>query len=199
MILTPVEIARFLQTAGFRGEAIGYGVAICLAESGGNTEAVSGVVSDGTRGYGLAQIETENLHGGNWRDPTWQANTFWRMSAQGTNFNPWCTACSPMPGIDKTGCGNAGSGNAVHFLFAGRSAMLVVSAEPVAVVPPVPEKKEEDMFIAKVGVDGPRWLCFPDKTRVKIDPGDLDQFRSRFGDAIILSQTALDNWRANVA
>lgn len=126
-MLSPVQIAEYMQAAGFRGEHVGYMVAIALAESGGNTEAVSPVVPDGTRGYGLIQIETENLQGGNWQDPTWQAQRGWEMTGHATNYNPWCTACDPMPGlINGKGCGGYGSGNATRFLSEGLQAAATV-------------------------------------------------------------------------
>lgn len=132
--LTPLEIAT-AASARFTGEALGWITAIGLAESGGNTDAVSGVASDGTRGYGLFQIETENLDGGTWTDPTWQADRAWELSAEGTNFDPWCTACTPMAGITAgTGCGGYGSGNARQFLAAGADAAAQVT--PIGATPP---------------------------------------------------------------
>lgn len=128
MILTPNQIAQYMYDAGFRGAAIAYSVAVSKAESGGNTEAVSPVQSDGTRGYGLCQIETENLQGGNWQDPAWQAARFFQMSEGGTNYNPWCTACAPMPGLNghSTGCNGYGSGAARLFLPEGYAAAASV-------------------------------------------------------------------------
>lgn len=134
-VLNANEIAGYAQAAGFTGSAIGYIVAIGLAESGGNLQIVSPVQSDGTRGYGLFQIETENVgSGGNWQDPTWQAQKAYAMSSQGTNFEPWCTACAPMPislnGVSyQTGCKGFGSGAARAFLAQGSTA----AGSPLAV------------------------------------------------------------------
>lgn len=117
MILTPLQIAQAMYNAGFRGNSVAFSTAIAMAESGGNTEAVSPVQPDGTRGYGLCQIETENLHGGNWQDPTWQAVRMLEMSSGGANYNPWCTSCQPMPGlVARTGCNGYGSGSARLYL-----------------------------------------------------------------------------------
>lgn len=134
MILSPVQIAQYLFDANFRGDKVAFGVAVGLAESSGNTEAVSGVVSDGTRGWGLFQIESENVQGGNWQDPTWQAEKFWQMSSGGWNYGPWCTSCSPMPGcVGGKGCGGYGSGAAIGYL-----AEAYAAAAQVHVAPPTP-------------------------------------------------------------
>lgn len=131
MILSPLQIAQYLYAANFRGDKVAFGVAVGLAESSGNTEIVSGVVSDGTRGFGLFQIETENVKGGNWQDPTWQAQKFWQMSSGGWNYGPWCTACAPMPGtIGGKGCGGYGSGAAAQYLAEAYAAAAQVHAAP---------------------------------------------------------------------
>jgi peptidoglycan hydrolase-like protein with peptidoglycan-binding domain len=140
-ILAPVQIAQYAYDAGFRGDAVAYITACALAESGGDTEAVSGVVSDGTRGYGLVQIETENVQGGDWQSPSWQMSKALAMSEGGTNFNPWCTACAPMPcgGYDK-GCGGYGSGAAASHLAVARAAAADVhgASAPAAATTPWP-------------------------------------------------------------
>lgn len=130
--LSPLQIAQTAYNdGGFRGSSIAWITACALAESGGNTLAVSGVESDSTRGYGLVQIETENVQGGDWQDPAWQMQKAFAMSSAGTNFNPWCTACSPMPGLTNgKGCGGYGSGAAISHLAAAYEA-----ADQIAVIP----------------------------------------------------------------
>lgn len=132
MILSMPEICQYAYNNGFRGDHVAFMSACAMAESSGNTEIISGVVSDGTRGYGLCQIETENVQGGNWQDPNWQMQKAFAMSNGGFNFNPWCTAVSPMPGlIGGKGCGGYGSGAAGQYLGAAYAA-----AAHLHVVPP---------------------------------------------------------------
>ena len=139
--LSPLQIAEAAR-ARFTGERLAWIVAIGLAESGGDPEAISAVASDGTRGYGLFQIETENVtaHDGweRWTDPAWQTDVAWELSAGGTYFGPWCTACAPMAGVATTGCGGYGSGNARQFLTVGAQAAAQVSQQPPTHDPHVP-------------------------------------------------------------
>lgn len=129
MILAPAQIAQYAYNNQFRGDAVAYATACALAESSGNTEIVSGVVSDGTRGFGLMQIETENVQGGNWQDPNWQMQKAFAMSSGGHNWNPWCTAVTPMPGlVNGRGCGGYGSGAAGQYLTVAYAAAAEVHA-----------------------------------------------------------------------
>jgi hypothetical protein len=126
MILTIQQVAQYMHDNGpFRGEPVAYMSACAMAESGGDTDIEGVIALDGTRGFGLVQIETENVQGGEWTSPSWQASKAFAMSAQGTNFEPWCTACAPMPILGfrngqhfnySRGCEGAGSGNAIRFL-----------------------------------------------------------------------------------
>lgn len=123
-VLSADQIAQYAYQAGFKTiDTLTAIVAIGLAESSGNLNIISPVQSDGTRGYGLFQIETENLNGAAWQAPNVQAKLAWTLSDGGKSFNPWCTACAPMPGVitqksgpRATGCGGYGSGNAYNFL-----------------------------------------------------------------------------------
>lgn len=72
-------------------------VAICLAESGGDSTAVS--PSDD---WGLWQINRHYHFGdgiinqGNWQNPAVQVAEMWKLSAGGTNWGAWCTAYAPF-------------------------------------------------------------------------------------------------------
>jgi hypothetical protein len=64
-ILTAAQIARFCADAGWAGEEIVIAVAVCLAESSGNTEAYNPEPDfDGgmeSHAYGLWQIECRDF------------------------------------------------------------------------------------------------------------------------------------------
>jgi hypothetical protein len=147
MILDMPQIAQYMHDYGlFRGDAVAYMTACAMAESGGDTNIQGVLAPNGTRGFGLVQIEggangpgDGNVAGGDWTSPSWQAEKAFEMSYQGTNFNAWCTACAPMPirgffqGIHynySRGCGGAGSGNAIRFLaqsYAAAASVLVAA------------------------------------------------------------------------
>ena len=128
--LTAAQIYADAVSAGFSGQSAIWITAIALAESRGDTAAVSGVQGDGTRGYGLTQIETENLKNipgwttGStvWQNPVANLTAAYIMSSSGTNFNAWCTAVAPMPGVSSTGCNGTGSGNSRNFIAAATAA-----------------------------------------------------------------------------
>jgi len=142
MILTMPQAAQYFYDAGFRGNSVAYITAIAQAESSLDTTIVSGVVSDGTRGYGLVQIETENLDGGDWQSPAWQASKALVMSGGGTDFRAWCSACLPIPcGGYTKGCGGYGSGAAGQYLaeaFAAVNEVRVPTPPPTPAVPHPP-------------------------------------------------------------
>lgn len=68
--LTPQQIAGWAQSAGFSGPNLVTAVAVAMAESGGKTDAVSPVNSDGSRDYGVWQINSrahaDKLAGKQW-------------------------------------------------------------------------------------------------------------------------------------
>jgi hypothetical protein len=80
------------------------GVAIVLAESGGRTDAVSGVNLNGTRDYGLWQINSVHfgtaINETTALDPELATQYAYQLSHNGTNFAPWSTmsGCDPTTG-----------------------------------------------------------------------------------------------------
>jgi hypothetical protein len=91
--LDPATIAQYAANAGFSGPALQTAVAIALAESGGNPNAV-GDLNLGTS-VGLWQInlrahpEFANV---NLRDPQTNANAAFAIyTAAGSSFSPWST------------------------------------------------------------------------------------------------------------
>lgn len=65
------QIAGVAQAAGFRGADLSTAVAVAIAESGGNTDALNANDTGGTRSFGLWQINsvhTDLLGSGNWRN-----------------------------------------------------------------------------------------------------------------------------------
>ena len=89
-ILTPAEIRQvWLQAGGSSDRAI-IAVAVALAESGGNTTAISP-----TGDYGLWQINRSNFGSEfsaiQWWDPIVNAQFAVRLSRNGTNWGDWCT------------------------------------------------------------------------------------------------------------
>lgn len=90
-ILDPQQIAAYWVGAGGPRSAVITAVAVALAESGGNTEAVSP-----TDDWGLWQINGATWaqqYGGRHAllNPDINATAAVQISGQGTNFAPWCT------------------------------------------------------------------------------------------------------------
>lgn len=86
------EIAGIWQQAGGAHPATVFAVAICLAESGGDDHVISPSAD-----YGLWQINRANfgaygLNDGNWWRPFVNAGVAIKMSGNGRNWAPWCTA-----------------------------------------------------------------------------------------------------------
>jgi hypothetical protein len=124
--LTDLQIAEVAVNAGFTNVIIiGYVVAIALAESSGNTTAIGGGA------YGLMQMQQGDpvdILSQNWQDPAVNMAAAYQLSKQGTNFNPWATACSPMPGLTAaTGIDGKGSGAASQYLARGSAAAQTVA------------------------------------------------------------------------
>jgi hypothetical protein len=90
--LSASQIAGYASQAGFRGNALTIAVAVALAESGGNTQAIN--QSDKTD-YGLWQINIaahpqyspQRLLS----DPLYNAQAAYQISSSGSNWNPWTT------------------------------------------------------------------------------------------------------------
>lgn len=98
MKLSPNEIAYVAKSVGFTGPDLATMVAVCLAESGGDT-AVLGRSSTGTsignRDHGLAQI-SNRWHGAklvatpNWRDPYVNLRMAFKIYSDAEkSFTPW--------------------------------------------------------------------------------------------------------------
>jgi hypothetical protein len=90
-ILPASSIAQLAYNVGCRGNALVISIAVALAESEGNTEAVDHD-SNGTTDYGLWQINTcHNVTEAQMFVPEQNAGAMWSISSQGTNWTPWST------------------------------------------------------------------------------------------------------------
>lgn len=94
----PLEIAQAAYAAGFRGSALVTAIAIALAESGGNPNAVNSADPNGGS-FGLWQIN--GIHasefGSAWSqvlNPVMNAQMAWAVSNHGTDWTPWTTFTS---------------------------------------------------------------------------------------------------------
>lgn len=70
--LTDAQVAGYAKGAGFSGGDVPICVAVCHAESGCRTDVVNSNNADGTRDYGLMQINSVHsqlLASGNWQNP----------------------------------------------------------------------------------------------------------------------------------
>lgn len=94
MAVIPVsQIASYAYAAGFRGNSLTTAIAICLAESGGNTTAVNHN-TNGTTDYGLWQINSvHSQYNGTLllSNPAYNAQAAWELSSHGINWQPWTT------------------------------------------------------------------------------------------------------------
>lgn len=92
------SIAAAWQDAGGNPDHVVVAIAVALAESGGDVNAVSGANWNGTRDYGLWQINS--VHFGEFGitdpmqalDPNTNARMAIAISGNGSNWGPWCTA-----------------------------------------------------------------------------------------------------------
>lgn len=90
--LSDAQIATVARGAGFTGSNVAVAVAVCLAESGGRTDAQHGN-SNGTTDYGLWQINSVHadlLRTGTWSVPADNARMAFSVGG-GTNWQPWST------------------------------------------------------------------------------------------------------------
>lgn len=90
--LSDREIAGAVKAAGFPRASWNVAVAVALAESGGNPEALNDKNTNGSSDYGLFQINSVHadlLKAHNWRDPTDNARMALAISTNGTNWRPW--------------------------------------------------------------------------------------------------------------
>lgn len=98
MKLSPNEIAYVATKVGFTSDVLQIFVAICLAESGGDTDIIARSSSGpniGNRDHGLAQI-SNRWHGDklqttpNWRDPYVNLKMALKIYTDaGKKFDPW--------------------------------------------------------------------------------------------------------------
>jgi hypothetical protein len=92
-VLTPQQIAGVVRNAGFPPEQVTTAVAVALAESGGNTEAVNRANRNGSVDYGLFQINTVHgslLSSGDKFDPNANARMALTVFRQaGNKWTPW--------------------------------------------------------------------------------------------------------------
>lgn len=89
--LSASAIAGYAKAAGFPATEIPTAVAVALAESGGETTAVSPVNSNGTRDYGLWQINSVHAPLGDWANPTHNAQLAFQIWSARKSWTPWST------------------------------------------------------------------------------------------------------------
>lgn len=94
-VYTPAQVAAIAASAGFKGQALTKAVAVALAESGGNPQAVN-VNSDSTRSRdrGLWQINSRwhpEVSDAQAFNPVECARAAYRISSGGRNWQPWAT------------------------------------------------------------------------------------------------------------
>lgn len=91
--LTAAEIGAYASQAGFKGDALSWAIAIALAESGGNTQAV-GKNSDGSRDRGLWQFNSRwhpEISDAEAFNPGTAAKAAYRVSSGGKSWSQWAT------------------------------------------------------------------------------------------------------------
>jgi hypothetical protein len=93
MKLSDLQIALVANQAGFTGANLGIAVAVALAESGGNTDAVNTANSDGSTDRGLFQINSVHsdlLSSGQWNNPNDNARMAYSVW-HGQGWQGWST------------------------------------------------------------------------------------------------------------
>lgn len=126
--LSPLQIGAYAQQAGIKGAALPTAIAIAMAESGGNPNALNNNPSTGDLSYGLWQI---NMFGdlGPTRlaqfglsnntelwNPQTNAQAMYAISNGGTNWSAWTTYTS---------------GAYQQYLFQGQEAAAALAGNPV--------------------------------------------------------------------
>jgi peptidoglycan hydrolase CwlO-like protein len=110
-VLKPEQIALAAQKAGFAGENLVIAVAVAMAESGSDANAVGRL-----RTYGLWQIlasahpdliNPSNPDASRWYDPYVNARFAWKISGNGTDWRPWSvyTSGAYLTRMDKARAG----------------------------------------------------------------------------------------------
>lgn len=131
----------WLHNGGARGALVD-AVSVAMAESGGNDHAISPAWD-----YGLFQINVTNwqsqgLNGDNWKDPNVNTQVAIRMSGNGTNWAPWCTAWTdPGPNCGHGLLPHVEAGSPAGAWTATVSHQL---AQPYGVNAPPPTKAGQD-------------------------------------------------------
>lgn len=95
-VLSANQAMQYAQSAGFSGTALTVATAIMQAESGFNTLAQH-VNSDGSVDRGIFQINSRwhsEVSDSCAYDPLCASQAAYRISSQGSNFNPWTTYTS---------------------------------------------------------------------------------------------------------
>ena len=125
-VLTPEQVAMAAQQAGFSGSKLVTAVAVAMAESTCNANAVSR-----SRAYGLWQIlarahpdliRSSDPNASRWFDPFVNARFAWKVSSGGKNWRPWTT---------YTG------GSYKKYLTRARAAVLLLATSPQSIPVPV--------------------------------------------------------------
>ena len=94
-VLTPEQIADFAAEAGFGRDELAVAVAVALAESGGDVDAVNDQNSNGTTDYGLWQINSVHAQAGWFEtseafEPLYNAQAARRIYMNaGSSWTPW--------------------------------------------------------------------------------------------------------------
>lgn len=93
MKLSDLQIALVANRAGFTGSDLPIAVAVALAESGGDTNAINHANSNGTQDFGLFQINSihhDLLSTGQWSNPADNARMAFSVW-HGQNWQGWST------------------------------------------------------------------------------------------------------------
>jgi len=126
-VLRPEQIALVAQRAGFSGDNLVIAVAVALAESSGNANAMGDVAIGGS--FGLWQVYCKahpNLippsdpNSVAWRDPYQNAQWAYRISG-GSNWLPWSTYIH---------------GTYQAYMTAARAAVAILIADPLSATAP---------------------------------------------------------------
>lgn len=124
-ILKPEQIALAAQKAGFSGENLVISVAVAMAESGGDANAIGRLKT-----YGLWQIlasahptmiSPSNPNASRWYDAYVNAGFAWKISKSGATWRPWSVYTS---------------GSYSKYMTRARTAVDVLLNDPGSITPP---------------------------------------------------------------
>jgi hypothetical protein len=134
MILSPSQIAQYAAAAGFSGADLATGVAIAIAESGGDPSVIGDKTLAPTNGpsYGLWQINVGSkanpqYAGANLLDPQTNANAAHDLYSR-KGFLPWTTYISGEYGMYETPAVMAAAGQSPNAPLPGASSPLILDA-----------------------------------------------------------------------